>query len=112
MGLLTKEIEVTLNSRNIEHYANLGYEIPKYYNKNSCTWRVKRNTKIIVKIEDVPKFTNYLVDVQCDNENCANVLHMPYQRYNYHLKTVNIIVKNAQWLFIIVEKIILHGIPI
>lgn len=86
MGLLTKEIEVTLNSRNIEHYANLGYEIPKYYNKNSCTWRVKRNTKIIVKIEDVPKFTNYLVGVQCDNENCANVLHMPYQRYNYYLK--------------------------
>ena len=50
MGLLTKEIEVTLNSRNIEHYANFGYEIPKYYNKNSCTRRVKRNTKIIVKI--------------------------------------------------------------
>ena len=34
MGLLTKEVEVVVNSRNVKYYDDLGYDIPKYYNKN------------------------------------------------------------------------------
>ena len=33
MGLLTKEVEVVLNSQNISYYESLGYEIPRYYNR-------------------------------------------------------------------------------
>lgn len=34
MGLLTKEVEVVVNPRNIKHYEDLGYDIPKHYDKN------------------------------------------------------------------------------
>ena len=33
VGLISKEIEITLSSKNIKYYENLGYEIPRYYNK-------------------------------------------------------------------------------
>ena len=55
-----------LSSQNIDHYEKLGYEIPRYYNKNSCTWRVKRGTKIIVKISDVPPKSHIEVDLDCE----------------------------------------------
>lgn len=80
MGLLTKDVEVNLTSKNIDYYENLGYEIPRYYNKNSCTWRVKRGTTIIVKISDIPQNSMYDVSVDCDC--CGKNLSMPYQRYN------------------------------
>ena len=66
MGLLTKEVEVGLCSKNIGYYENLGYEIPRYYNKNSCTWRVKRSAKIIVDINHLSPYARYKVDVDCD----------------------------------------------
>ena len=34
MGLLTKEVEVVVNSRNVKYYEDLGYDIPKRYDKN------------------------------------------------------------------------------
>lgn len=80
MGLITNEVMVTLNSKNISYYENLGYEIPRYYNKSSCTWRVKRNTKITVKTSDLPQCSTYQVSVECDC--CKKNLKMPYQQYN------------------------------
>ena len=80
MGLITTEVEVGLCSKNIDYYEKLGYEIPRYYNKNSCTWRVKRSAKIIVKLKDVSPHARYDVEVECDC--CAKTLHMPYQQYN------------------------------
>ena len=32
--LLTKEVEVLTNGKNIKYYKNKGYHIPKYYNEN------------------------------------------------------------------------------
>ena len=80
MGLLTKEVEVGLCSKNIDYYEKLGYEIPRYYNKNSCTWRVKRSAKIIVDIKHISHYARYKVDVDCDC--CGKHLSMPYQQYN------------------------------
>ena len=88
MGLLTKEVEVQLSSQNIDHYEKLGYEIPRYYNKNSCTWRVKRGTKIIVKISDVPPKSHIEVDLDCDC--CGKTyksLYSNYSRRNHDGKT-------------------------
>ena len=51
MGLISKEIEISLSNNNIKHYEDLGYKIPRYKDR----WgnlRVKRGTKIIVKVED------------------------------------------------------------
>lgn len=88
MGLLTKEIEIPLTSKNIDHYEKLGYEIPRYYNKDSCTWRVKRGTTLLVKIEDVPTFSHINVDLECD---CCNKhypsLYSNYSKRNHNGKT-------------------------
>ena len=88
MGLLTKEIEVGICSKNINYYEKLGYEIPRYYNKNSCTWRVKRNTKITVKIKDVPLKSQINVELNCD---CCGKhylsLYSNYTKHNHDGKT-------------------------
>ena len=59
MGLISEWVEVILNSANIKHYENLGYEIPRtekiYYKKNGQLSHreltVSVGTKIKVKIE-------------------------------------------------------------
>lgn len=88
MGLLTKEVEVKLTSRNIDHYERLGYEIPRYYNKSSCTWRVKRGTIITVKIEDVSPKSHINIELNCDC--CGKIytaLYSNYSRQNHDGKT-------------------------
>jgi len=62
--LITEEVEVTLHSRNILHYENLGYEIPRYLNKNKVL-TVKKGTKIIVKIKDLI-ISNNIIECLCD----------------------------------------------
>lgn len=70
--LLTKEVEVKINSRNIEHYKNLGYEIPM----RKATKRTKEvmhkdyvydlGATITVKTEDLSNGSHVKVDVLCD----------------------------------------------
>lgn len=77
MGLITKEVEVTL-SGNVKYWENKGYEIPKYKNK-SGKMSVKRGTTIMVKIEDLPKQSNIVVEYECDD--CGKKTKSSY--YNY-----------------------------
>jgi len=65
LGLITKEVEVELNSRNIKWYKNLGYEIHKRLDIQNRL-RVKKGTTIIVKVEDLHKGSHAKVDVECD----------------------------------------------
>ena len=52
MGLLTKEVEVVVNSRNVKYYEDLGYDIPKYYNKNKKKPKEgKRNDNLQQRIQ-------------------------------------------------------------
>lgn len=81
MGLLTKEVEVSLGARNIKHYENLGYIIPKYYNKNNSKYMVKRGTSLLVRVDDLPIGSNVLVNIECDN--CGKLLKWTYADYNY-----------------------------
>ena len=70
--LLTKEVEVKINSRNIEHYKNLGYKIPM----RKATKRTKEvmhkdyvydlGATITVKTEDLSNGSHAKVDVLCD----------------------------------------------
>lgn len=71
--LLTKELEVKINPNNINHYKLLGY-------------KVKPLDTIIVKTEELPIGSNYVVDVLCDYCK-SNVLHLPYRQYLKTLKT-------------------------
>ena len=80
MGLLKEEIEVKAYGSNIRYYENLGYEIPRYYNKNSCRWMVKNGTTILVKINDLSPTNNIKVDVECDE--CHKKKKIPYSSYH------------------------------
>lgn len=81
MGLITKEVEVTLGVRNIRYYENLGYKIPKYEDRNH-NMRVKRGTKINVKIEDLSEGSNVNVEYECDN--CHKIFSTRYDTYSKH----------------------------
>ena len=82
MGLISKEIEITLSSKNIKYYENLGYEIPRYYNKRKKTMCVKRGTKIKVIVKDLPIGSHIKVKVKCDY--CGNEYELKYQNYVRH----------------------------
>lgn len=83
MGLITKEVEVNLCNRMIPYYENLGYEIPRYYYKNNGKYRVKVGSTIIVKVEDLPPYSRYRVDVECDC--CGKMLNLQYAKYRNRL---------------------------
>ena len=80
--LLTKEVEVQATSQMISYYENLGYEIPRYYNKNNNKMLVKRGTKILVKVEHLPLNSGALVICECDN--CKGIINTQWAVYNNH----------------------------
>lgn len=82
MGILSTEVEVTLCSRNIKWYENLGYEIPRRIDKYGKL-TVKQGTKIMVKVEDLPQGSNVDIDVTCDN--CNKIYKLDYYKYNITL---------------------------
>lgn len=87
MGLITKEIEVTL-SNNARYYEDLGYLIPRKKDKwGSIT--IPRGTKILVKVEDLPNNSNVKgIKIKCDNPECNNLYLSPTTWQNYR-KNVN-----------------------
>lgn len=81
MGLLTKEVEVTLCGANIKYFENLGYKIPRIKDKYSRLV-VPRGTKIKVLIADLLVHSNVYVDVDCDC--CGKQYKLQYDVYNSH----------------------------
>ena len=67
MGLLTKEVEVNITSRNVEYFENLGYTIPRVYDKGKHKYIFKKGTTIIVKVSDLRKNSMRNVNIECDN---------------------------------------------
>ena len=78
MSLETKEIEVTLSGSNIKHYEDLHYEIPRVKD-NHYRMTIPKGTKILVKVEDLPKGSNIMIDVKCNY--CGKVVPKEYYKY-------------------------------
>ena len=79
MGLISEYTEVGVIGENIKRFEELGYKIPRYYNKSSRRYLVKKSTKIKVKVTDLPPNSTALVDVECD---CCNKKYKKkYQKY-------------------------------
>ena len=64
----------------MEYYENLGYIIPRYFNKKENRHMVKRGTCINIDVRDLPKQSHQLVDVKCDY--CNEVYQVRYDAYN------------------------------
>lgn len=77
--ILDKEVEVKLNNRDMQHYIDLGYEMPRRFDKSRGRWATPRGSTIIVKVEHLKKSSNIRVNVECDY--CGLKFQMIYQAY-------------------------------
>lgn len=82
MGLISTEVEIGIGSANYKHYENLGYNIPKYYNKNKKKMCIQRGAKIFVKVEHLLK-SAVTVEIECDC--CGKIIKTTYESYLDHL---------------------------
>ena len=71
MSLITDEIEVHINNRNMQHYIDLGYDVPRDSNANQKS--------IIVKTMDLSPNSSKKVETICDN--CGVHRFMTFQNY-------------------------------
>jgi hypothetical protein len=83
VAILEKEVWVGLRNGNIEYFEKLGYEIPRYTDKYRRI-KVKRNTKILVKVNDLPKSSSIRLTKICDEESCGEFVHS--QKYEAILR--------------------------
>ena len=82
--LLTKKIEMNINTTTVKWYENKGYTIPKSIDIKGIK-HLKRNTKIIIKAEDLPDGSHITVDVECDG--CGKLLTgVIWQNYKKSLR--------------------------
>lgn len=87
MGIITKEVEVKVNSSTVEYYKSLGYEIPikhasEAYFKNTGKEYVYDFSKtIFVNIKDLHKKSNVYIDILCDFCH-GEIIHVRYADYN------------------------------
>ncbi|MDQ1146608.1 hypothetical protein QE429_003435 [Bacillus sp. SORGH_AS 510] len=66
MAILETEVEIFLTGNIVKHFENLSYEIPRYKNKLG-KMVIPKGTKIVVKIEDLPKSSNVKLTKICDD---------------------------------------------
>lgn len=84
--LLSKEVEATLNYKNIERYLSKGYEFETFINKSGKI-SVRRGTKIFVKVSDLSVKSGASVEYQCDY--CGKILNVSYCDYMRHYQDGN-----------------------
>lgn len=72
MGILTKEVEIKMNTKTVKHYESLGYEIPKKKATELSRKTYKKEyvydfkSPIKVKVEDLTKGCKAVIRVKCD----------------------------------------------
>ena len=86
MGILTKEVEVKVNSYTIKYYESLGYEIPmRKASKSTFRHTGKElaydlNSTFMVKVEDLQRRSNVKIDATCDS--CGEIVNnVIYEHY-------------------------------
>lgn len=91
--LLTKEVEVRVNSYIVDYYKSLGYEIPMKKATESTRKKYKKDyvydfsKTINVRIEDLLHGSNAEVEVLCDYCE-VEIMKMPYCKYIEHITLV------------------------
>lgn len=65
MPLLQDRVQITLTSNVISYYESLGYTIPRSKDSRG-RMKVKENTKIIVRIDDLPSGCGLPIRMECD----------------------------------------------
>jgi very-short-patch-repair endonuclease len=91
--LLTKEVEIKVNGATASYYKSLGYEIPmrkaskSYYDRTKKEFVYDTSKTIVVKVSDLPKYSEICVNVLCDM--CKkNITPVRYADYNIAMDTM------------------------
>ena len=92
MGLLSTEVEVVLAGNNVKWYENKGYILPRRYDKRG-RFCLPKNSKLLVKVEDLPLKSHVMVDVQCDC--CDKKYSIVWSDYNIQLHDGKIYCKSC-----------------
>ena len=92
MGLLSTEVEVGLAGNNVKWYENKGYILPRRYDKKG-RFCLPKNSKLLVKVKDLPLKSNVMVDVQCDC--CGKKYPIVWSDYNIQLHDGKIYCKSC-----------------
>jgi len=87
--LLSEEVEIELQPRNIKHLELLGYEIPRYYNKNKKQFFLIKGSKILVKVKDLSHGSNVPVEYLCDYCLDNGIKTVITSEYNVYLRNKN-----------------------
>ena len=67
MGLiLPQKVKIDVSGNMASYYENLGYKIPRYFNKRKNTYSVVNGTKIDISVEDLKPNSNLIVECECD----------------------------------------------
>ena len=82
MSLISTEVTVGLNGQTIPYYENLGYEIPRHFDRSGKKLVPIRNARITVKVCDLSKNSSVKVDTICDE--CRKPVKMLYKDYIGH----------------------------
>lgn len=79
--LITKEVDVTVNSGTVKYYEDKGYIIPRRINNRGRNVIIK-GAKITINVEDLKDKSSAFVDVECDGcgKNIKNVRWYNYKR--------------------------------
>ena len=64
--ILDEYVEIKVTSRNMKYYEDLGYDVPKRYNKESYRTVYDIGKTFWVKTRDLSKGSGVMVHVQCD----------------------------------------------
>ena len=95
MGLLTKEVEVNITSRNVEYFENLGYTIPRVYDKGKHKYIFKKGTtrdikdKLFYFLKDVKDLDKYVKDFWNENEHKIKKWYIEQKEENDVIITAN-----------------------
>jgi hypothetical protein len=73
--IVNKNVMVLLSSRNIAYYESKGYKIPRYIDKREKL-KVKKGTKIEVKVKDLTHGSSAIIQVQC--KRCGKIFYIAY----------------------------------
>lgn len=77
--ILDEYVEIKVNPSHAKYYENLGYEVPKRYNKESYRIVYDISKTFLVKVQDLPKGSTALIHVKCDI--CGKIREIRYRDY-------------------------------
>jgi hypothetical protein len=93
MGLITEEVQVRIHPKTLQHYLDLGYDIPKRKARGSTLqykeYAYDTNNYMTVKAKDLSKGSHIPVMCSCDICNTVNEEPIMFESYLKNIKTNN-----------------------